>query len=902
MDACIQNHYDVGGMTCSACQARVDRAVRSLEGVDEVSINLLTGRMLVSGSAAPEAVIAAVEKAGYTGTLRTPAENTTSSAQSPQTKPKDPLSAVHEAANALRRRFFLSLIFMLPLACLAMGPMLGLPLPAALDGPANSVSYALAQFLLALPVLYLNRSFFINGYRALWHRGPNMDSLIAIGSTAALLYGIWLLFQASHALGAGDLATAGQIRHQLYFESSAMILTLITLGKWLEARSKAGTGQAMQKLLDLTPRTALRERPDGGCDEIPSAALELGDIVQVRPGSAIPADGIVVSGDSGVDESAITGESLPVDKLPGDTVIGGTMNTHGQLRVRVTRLGEDSTLAGILRLMEEAGSSRAPIARLADRISGIFVPIVLAIALVTLLAWLASGAGPGFALQMAISVLVISCPCALGLATPVAIMAGTGRGAGHGILIRSGEALESLAGVNTIVLDKTGTLTSGDIEVTQIHPLSDDDPASLLAAAAVLESGSEHLLAAAIVRYADREVPDTRRPDVTRFTALAGLGVSGHIDGSLWLAGNARFLEEQGINIAHLATQSRQLSSAGQTIAYFTRAGQTVLLIALADQLRPESPTAVQELKALGREVVMLTGDHAPTARAIAASAGIEHYIADVLPGDKEAEIRRLQNSGRRVAMVGDGINDAPALMRADVGIAIGAGTDIAIEAADVILMRSDPRDIARAIRLSQATLRNIRQNLFWAFFYNSLGIPLAAGVFYPAFGWQLNPMIAAAAMSLSSIFVVTNALRLRHQSLEVDARLRHQSLEVDARLRHQSLEVDARLRHQSLEADARPDLHRPDITATQAPANSQTKEAVSMKTYTIHITGMSCPHCERAVRLALEAVSGTVDVVVDHVSGSARLKAADGISENDLKIAITDAGYSVTAILAENN
>ncbi|MDI9469357.1 MAG: heavy metal translocating P-type ATPase [Bacillota bacterium] len=878
MNAQTQNHYDVGGMTCSACQARVDRAVRSLEGVEEVSVNLLTGRMLVSGSAAPEAVIAAVEDAGYTGTLRTPTENTTSSAQIPQTKPKDPLSAVREAAAALKRRFFLSLIFMLPLACLAMGPMLGLPLPAVLDGPANTVSYALAQFLLALPVLYLNRSYFKNGYRALWHRGPNMDSLIAIGSTAALLYGIVLLFQASHALGAGDLVTAGQIRHQLYFESSAMILTLITLGKWLEARSKAGTGQAMQKLLDLTPRTALRERPDGDsgstCDEIPIAALTPGDIVQVRPGSAIPADGIVVSGDSGVDESAITGESLPVDKLPGDTVIGGTMNTHGQLRVRVTRLGEDSTLAGILRLMEEAGSSRAPIARLADRISGIFVPIVLAIALVTLLTWLASGAAPGFALQMAISVLVISCPCALGLATPVAIMAGTGRGAGHGILIRSGEALETLAGVHTIVLDKTGTLTSGDIEVTHFHPLSDDDPTSLLAAAAALESGSEHLLAAAIVRYADREAPDTRRPTVTRFTAHAGLGVSGHIEGSHWLAGNARFLEEQGIDITDLSTQSQQLSSAGQTPIYFARDGRVVLLMALADQLRPESPAAVQELKALGRQVVMLTGDHAPTARAIAAAAGIEHYIADVLPADKEAEIRRLQDSGHRVAMVGDGINDAPALMRADVGIAIGAGTDVALESADVILLRSDPRDIARAIRLSQATLRNIRQNLFWAFLYNSLGIPLAAGVFYPAFGWQLNPMIAAAAMSLSSLFVVTNALRLRNQSLEVDARLRNQSLEVDARLRNQSL--------------------------NDIPAKTQTKETPKMRKYTLDIVGMTCPHCERAVRRGLEGIPGTSEVTVDRVNGQATLLADDRVSDVDLDVAVSIAGFSITAMLED--
>ena len=603
--------FRVGGMTCAACQVRVERAVRALPEVDDVAVNLLTGGMRVSGDIAAETVIAAVERAGYEASQRV------AEVQEAQGAREDPLAELMGQAATLKRRFLVSLIFMIPLMYVAMGPMLGLPLPAVLDGPQNAVSYALLQLLLSLPVVFVNRVFFSSGLRALRHLGPNMDSLIAIGAGASLFYGVIVLFQTSYALGQGDMMTAAHSRHQLYFEGAVMILTLITLGKWLEARSKSSTGEALRRLLDLSPATALREDASGALEELPVERLVVGDIVHVRPGAAIPVDGVIVSGQSAIDEAAITGESLPVERGPGDEVIGATINGHGLLRVEATRLGEDSTLAGIVRLMEEAGTSRAPIARLADRISAVFVPIVIAIALLSLLVWWLVGAGFAFALQMAISVLVISCPCALGLATPVAIMAGTGRGASSGILIRSGEALEGLARVDAVVLDKTGTLTAGTIEVAALEALVDEPVDELLGYAAALEQGSEHLIAAAIVRAAEARGARRAALKVEEVGAHSGLGIAGRIDGAAWLGGSPRFMREQGVaGIAEPEVEARlsALVEGGRTVVAFARDGELVLLVALADQLRPESPAAVRALEAQGIEVHMLTGDNEATA------------------------------------------------------------------------------------------------------------------------------------------------------------------------------------------------------------------------------------------------------------------------------------------------
>lgn len=752
----MQKKFEVLGMTCAACQAAVERSVKKLAGVGAVNVNLLAKQMVVEFDETvtdSQAIIKAVSDAGY-------------EAREPQPEPAFANAAEARRNQALaaetwelKVRVLVSFFFLVPLMYLAMGDMLGLQLPVWLDGPENAVSHAFAQFLLTLPIVYVNRRYFQAGFRALWHRAPNMDSLIAIGSSAAVVYGIITVFRIGAALGRGELGLAGHYRHDIYFETGAMILTLITLGRFLEARSKNKTSEAISRLLDLAPKTAFVIR-EGQEQEIPVEHIVVGDIIVVRPGQSVPVDGIIIEGSSAVDQSALTGESIPVEKRVGDRVVSGTINKVGFFKFRAEKVGEDTTLAQIIRLVEEASASKAPIAKLADEISGIFVPIVILIAAAAAVVWLAFGAGAAFALSIGISVLVISCPCALGLATPVAIMVGTGQGAANGILIKSAEALETAHKVDTVVLDKTGTITEGRPKVTDVVVTGALTEVDFLTIAASMESSSEHPLAEAIQAKA-AEMGIEPKP-TQAFAAVPGRGIVAEIDGQRYIGGNLALMEEHQIDTSAWQDLSRRLAEEGKTPLYFANDKRLLGIIAAADVIKPTSKQAVDQLKAKGITVVMLTGDNKRTAAAIQRQLGLDQVTAEVLPQDKEKVIRELQQSGRRVAMVGDGINDAPALARADVGIAIGAGTDVAIESADIVLVRSDLQDAVTALELSRATVRNIKQNLFWAFFYNILGIPLAAGVFYPFFGWTLSPMIGAAAMSLSSVFVVSNALRLR--------------------------------------------------------------------------------------------------------------------------------------------
>ncbi|MDI9568763.1 MAG: heavy metal translocating P-type ATPase, partial [Bacillota bacterium] len=748
--------YDVTGMTCAACSIAVERSVKKVPGVEEVSVNLLTNSMQVTydeGQVSAADIIAAVTDAGYGAALKAePGAKGAAKAEAAE----NPLL---EEAEELKERLIASLLFMLPLMYVSMGEMFNLPLPAFVTGRENAVSFAFLQFLLTIPVIFVNRKFFTVGFRTLFKGQPNMDSLIAIGSGAALIYGIIAIFRMSHGLGAGDWALVERYYHDLYFESAAMILTLITVGKFLEARSKGKTSEAIKRLMDLAPKMARVVR-NGEEELIPVELVEVGDIISIKPGDSLPVDGVIIEGHSFVDESALTGESIPVEKQVGDRVSTATINQGGAFKFRATHVGADTTLAKIIALVEDASATKAPIARLADKISAVFVPIVIAIAVLATAAWLLAGASFEFALSMGITVLVISCPCALGLATPVAIMVGTGRGAEKGILVKSAEALEILHQVHTVVLDKTGTLTEGKPRVTDLVLAEAGTEEEFLAVAQALEKNSEHPLAKAIMAYAgERNIPER---EITGFKAVAGKGVEGYIDGVLYAAGNEKYISEKGVDTGTAAQWAERFSREGKTPLYFAR-GQSLLgIIAVADVPKPTSRQAVERFKEMGIRVVMLTGDNKRTAEAVRAQLGIDEVIAEVLPQEKEEKIRELQQGERRVAMIGDGINDAPALARADVGIAIGAGTDVAIEAADIVLVKNDLMDAVGAIELSRATIRNIKQNLFWAFFYNSLGIPLAAGLFYPAFGIRLVPMMGAAAMSLSSFFVVANSLRLR--------------------------------------------------------------------------------------------------------------------------------------------
>lgn len=748
--------YEVNGMTCAACQAAVERSVKKLAGVGTVNVNLLSKQMVVEFDETitdSEAIVHAVAAAGYE------AREQQTEIGAVKARPSDRNQAVNDEVQEMRVRVWVSFTFLIPLVYVAMGEMIGLRLPSWLGGLENAVNYAFIQFLLMLPIIYVNRRYFARGLTAIWHRSPNMDSLIALGSAAAAVYGVIAVFRIGAALGRGNLELVGHYRHDLYFETGAMILSLITLGKFLEARAKSRTSEAISRLLDLAPKTASVIR-GGREEEIPVDEIEVGDIVVVRPGQRIPVDGTIVEGSSAVDQSAITGESIPVEKQVGDRVVSATINKAGFFKFRADKVGQDTTLAQIVRLVEEASASKAPIAKLADQISGVFVPIVIFIALASVIGWLAAGAGVNFALSIGIAVLVISCPCALGLATPVAIMVGTGVGALNGILIKSAEALEITHKVDTVVLDKTGTITEGKPKVTDIIAAGELPERDFLALAASMESASEHPLAEAVQAMA-KEMGVDLKPS-REFEAVPGKGIIAVVDGQKYIAGNLALMEQHQIDTSTWQESAQRLADEGKTLLYFGGSDGLVGIIAVADMIKPTSKQAVDRFKEMGIEVVMLTGDNQRTAAAIQKELNLDQLVAEVLPQDKEAVIRQLQQSGRCVAMIGDGINDAPALARADVGIAIGAGTDVAIESADVVLIRSDLQDAVTAVELSRATVRNIKQNLFWAFFYNTLGIPLAAGVFYPLLGWKLSPIIGAAAMSLSSVFVVSNALRLR--------------------------------------------------------------------------------------------------------------------------------------------
>ncbi len=845
-------------MTCSACSSRVNKAVAGLEGVTEANVNLLKNSLAVTfdeSLLSDRDIVAAVEKAGYGARPR--GRRHPGAASEGVRDQADP--AGRELAE-MKRRLIVSFIFTIPLFYISMGHMAGLPLPDILKGPGNSLAFAFTQFLLTLPVMLVNSKYYRVGFKTLLAGSPNMDSLIAIGSGAAAVFGVYAIYGISFALGQGDLATVQKFAHNLYFESAAMILTLITLGKFFEARAKDRTSEAIAKLMDLAPRTATALR--GGLEvTVPLEEVAVGDILVVKAGESVPVDGVITEGGGFLDQSAITGESLPLEKKVGDGVTGATINKSGHFLMKAGRVGDDTTLAQIIKLVDEATSSKAPIARLADKISGVFVPVVIVIALAATAVWLLLGYDLEFALSIGISVLVISCPCALGLATPTAIMVGTGRGAANGILLKSAEAIETAQSVDTVVLDKTGTITEGRPRLTDLKPADSISEDELLTIAASLEKLSEHPLGQAIVREAERRGLEFKK--VIGFEQIPGQGLTGTIDGHLCLAGNAKLLQARGIEDQGLSPRGERLAEEGKTSLYFARAGLPLGLIAVADVIKESSRQAVSEMRAMGLEVIMITGDNAKTAAAIQRQAGIERVVAEVLPQDKERAVRDLQERGLKVAMVGDGINDAPALARADVGIAIGAGTDIAIESADIVLMKSDLLDAVSAIELSIAVMRNIRQNLFWAFFYNIIGIPVAAGVFYGLWGLTLNPMIAAAAMSLSSVSVVSNALRLRFFVP----------------------------RHTPLTA-----VRETKDAASPSEAHQTSKRSRTMKK-TIHIEGMSCGHCTGSVDKALKGLAGVSEVNVDLKDKAATLEAADGVSDELLKKTVTDLGFTVTGI-----
>ena len=859
--------FIVTGMTCAACQAHVQKAVSALPGVEECSVNLLSGTMQVSfgGGVDAAAVCQAVSDAGY-GAQPASGEPAAAGQQTARER------AAQEQKHMLHR-LVASLVFFVPLFYISMGHMAGLPLPPFLAGMDNAVSYAMAQFVLVLPILYLNRSYFENGFRTLWRRAPNMDALIAIGATAALVYGVVAICQMGYGLAVQDMELVGRYHMDLYFESAGTILTLITVGKYLESRSRGQTTEAVEKLMDLRPQTAwvLREGQEAA---VPVEQVRVDDVVVVRPGARIPVDGVVTEGLSAVDQSAITGESIPVEKHPGDEVITATINGTGRLLFRATKVGDDTTLSQIIRLVEDAGSSKAPIARLADRIAGVFVPVVIVIAAVAAAVWLLLGQGAEHALKAGISVLVISCPCALGLATPVAIMVGTGKGAQLGILYKSATALETAHRVDTVVLDKTGTLTQGKPAVTDIVPAPGMDGDALVAAAAALEAPSEHPLAQAISAYA-KEAGVAPQP-VTAFQAVPGRGLEAVLQGSRWAAGNLAMMRMCHVETAPLAQQAESLAKQGRTPLFFARDGKLAGLIAAADPLKPTSRAAVAALRKMGVRVVMLTGDNRRTAEAVRRDVGLDEAVAEVLPQDKERAVRQFQQQGHKVAMVGDGINDAPALTRADVGIAIGAGTDVAIASADVVLMKSDLLDAVTVLELSRSVIRNVRQNLFWAFFYNALGIPLAAGVFYPLLHWQLNPMFGAAAMSLSSVCVVGNALRLRlFRPRRPAAGLSNQE---DPR----PAAVPAPRRASPIE----------DENALQPVPDGAGPKGEMMMKKVIGIEGMMCMHCQQHVKEALEKVPGVAGAEVSLEEKNALVRCSNAVKDEALKQAVIDAGY----------
>ena len=852
--------YTVTGMSCAACSARVEKAVKAVPGVTSCSVSLLTNSMGVEGTASASAIVKAVQEAGYGASPKAAAAET----------PSAELDALadHETPR-LKKRLIASLVFLAVLMYFSMGHMMwGWPLPHWFDG--NHVAMGLIQLLLAGIVMVINQKFFISGFKGLLHRAPNMDTLVALGSSASFLWSTYALFAMTRAQVDGNDTLVMHYMMELYFESAAMILTLITVGKMLEARSKGKTTDALKSLMKLAPQTVTLLR-EGAEVTVPIAQVKKGDLFVVRPGENIPVDGLVLEGSSAVNESALTGESIPVDKAAGDKVSAATTNQSGFLKCEATRVGEDTTLAQIIRMVSDAAATKAPIAKIADTVSGFFVPAVISISVLTTLVWLLLGREFGYALARGISVLVISCPCALGLATPVAIMVGNGLGARNGILFKTAASLEAAGRTQIVALDKTGTITSGEPRVTDILPAGGVSESELLTLAASLEQKSEHPLAKAVLAYAETET--IACPDVTDFAALPGNGLSARLDGMEIYGGNAEFIATKASVPAELQAEAARLAAEGKTPLFFGGAGRLMGVIAVADTLKEDSPRAIRELQNMGIRVVMLTGDNQRTADAIGRQAGVDEVIAGVLPDGKEAVIRRLQESGK-VAMVGDGINDAPALTRADTGIAIGAGTDVAIDAADVILMNSRLSDVPAAIRLSRATLRNIHENLFWAFIYNIIGIPLAAGVFIP-FGLTLNPMFGAAAMSLSSFCVVSNALRLNLFDLH--------STKHDRKPKSAALPA-APVQPAAAENTAEP---------VSAPV---VKEDNAMKK-TLHVEGMMCCHCEARVKKALEALPAVDEAVVSHEAGTAIVTLNAEVSDADLKKAVEDQDYKVTGI-----
>ena len=879
----MKQTFDVTGMTCAACSARVEKASNKVEGVERATVNLLKNSMEVEYDGDPATVVAicaAVEKAGYGASPRVedvsaaagPVGGSAPLASSGNARQE----AAAKEARQVRMRLIVSFVFTIPLFYLSMGHMFGWPLPAVFLGDENTLIFAFTQFLLLLPVIFVNFKFFRVGFTTLAHGGPNMDSLIALGSTASTVYGIAAIYRIGAALGTGDLSAAHAAAMDLYFESAAMILTLITLGKYFEARAKGKTTDAISKLMDLSPKTATRRRADGSEEEVPAEQVRPGDILVVKAGEGVPADGTVVEGEGTVDESVITGESVPVEKAVGDPVTGATINRTGWFAMRAERVGADTALAGIIRLVDEATSSKAPIEKMADRISGVFVPVVIAIALVTFVVWLAIGGTIAEAVNHAISVLVISCPCALGLATPTAIMVGTGRGATSGILVKSAEALETACAVKTVVFDKTGTITKGKPQVTDVVAFG-CKASELIRLALSLERKSEHPLAQAIVAYAD--AAGATAQDVEGFAQVPGGGIEGKVAGVSCLAGNARMMAERGVDVSAAAESATRMADDGKTVLYFAYAGRLAGLIAVADVVKPTSAAAIAELGSMGIDTVMLTGDNERTAAAIQRQVGVSRVIAGVKPDGKERVIRDMAQQGR-VAMVGDGINDAPALARADVGIAIGAGTDIAIESADIVLMHSDLADVPAAIGLSRATMRNIKQNLFWALFYNAICIPVAAGAL-SGIGFNLNPMIAAAAMSLSSVCVVSNALRLRTWKPAAIPELAEGS--DPAAMQARGIEVRV------VEEPPSQDGISVGIAGDEGKDQSE-KEIIMEKT--LHVGGMMCQHCVARVKKTLEAIDGVEEAIVDLEGEKATVKLSADVADDVLVNAVVEQDY----------
>lgn len=964
----MKERYHVTGMSCSACSSHVEKAVNKLENVEKASVNLLTETMDVTydeTKITSTEIIDAVVKAGYGASVMTEGSAAGAGGQStsgnagsigrPAADGKQELQQKLDAdARAMKWRLGISIGFLIPLMYVSMHHMLkewfGIPIPAfivnTMHGNANAMNFALTQFLLLLPILYVNRKFFSVGFKTLAHRSPNMDSLIALGSGAALVYGIFAMYRISYGLGYGDMAVVEHYSHDLYFESSGTILTLITVGKYLESRSKGKTSEAITKLMNLAPKVAVLVTGDGQEKEVPTESLQKGDIFLVKPGSLVPVDGIVLEGNSSVDEAAITGESVPVEKQTGDHVVSATVNKAGFLKCRADRVGDDTTLAQIIRLVEEASASKAPIAQLADKVAGVFVPTVITISLITLVVWLLNGATAEFAISTAIAVLVISCPCALGLATPVAIMVGTGVGAGNGILIKTGEALQQAKEIDTVVLDKTGTITSGKLKVEEVGGYQSDFPAdAMMQIAAALEKKSEHPLAEAVVEYA--ESFQLTIPEIVDFKATFGRGVEGalaadfHAEkvvkkdgptavfyagkrdstadvpensgkiaeqnpatgiaradadsvtfpaGTKFYVGNLAFLQEKNIILPQGAAEGlNRMADEGMTPLLVAQEGRFLGIIGVSDTVKATSYEAINAWEKMGVRVIMLTGDNRRTAEAVRQKLGISEVVAEVLPQDKEKKVSELKAQGHKVAMIGDGINDAPALAAADVGMAIGAGTDVAMESADIILMKNDLRDAVTAMKLSRAVIRNIKENLFWAFFYNCIGIPLAAGVLYPAFQIRLNPMFGAAAMSLSSIFVVGNALRLRGFKSGFTP-LKKEAPEVtrkEIEITHAAAEGEQCILKTPAEQNNRQDV-------------KQEKERTNTMTKVISIEGMMCNHCTGTVQKALEAVEGVKAVTMSLEQKNATVELASDVADEVLTKAVVDAGYEVKGVTAK--